>query len=122
MGGATGIELDAADVYCGEVIGGAVDALATAFATLTRLQVGVINISLVGPRNLGLELLVRAVQSHGVLVVAAVGNDGPAARPLYPAALPGVIAVTAVDARHRVLAEACRGQHVQFAALGDLMA
>jgi hypothetical protein len=117
------VVLQAMDVYCGQPDGGGVDALAEAFTALVRAQVSVINISLVGPRNLPLELLVRAVQRRGVLVVAAVGNDGPAARPLYPAALPGVIAVTAVDGKRRVLAEACRGEHVQFAAPGaDIVA
>lgn len=117
------VALQAMDVYCGQPDGGGVDALAEAFAALVRAQVSVINISLVGPRNLPLELLVRAVQRHGILVVAAVGNDGPAARPLYPAALPGVVAVTAVDGKRRVLVEACRGEHVQFAAPGaDLLA
>lgn len=112
------LDLHAVDVYCGQPTGGAVDALATAFASLLRAQVRVINISLVGPRNVTLEMLVRAVQAHGILLVAAVGNDGPAAMPLYPAALPGVIAVTAVDAQRRVLPEAGRGAHVQFAAQG----
>ena len=47
-----------------------------------------------------------------------MGNDGPAAPPLYPAAYPGVIAVTAVDRQGRVLVEAGRGEHVAFAAPG----
>jgi subtilisin family serine protease len=112
------ITLQSADVFCDQPDGGGVDALAQGFAELVRAQVSVINISLVGPRNLSLELLVRAVQRRGILIVAAVGNDGPAARPLYPAAFPGVIGVTAVDGKRRVLAEACRGEHVQFAAPG----
>src|SRR5256885_5630000 len=49
------------------------------------------------------------VLARGHLVVAAVGNDGPAAPPLYPAAWPGVVGVTAVDARQQVLGEALRG-------------
>ena len=53
-----------------------------------------------------------------MLIVAAVGNDGPAAPPSYPASLPGVIAVTAVDARERALPEAGRALHVDFAAPG----
>ena len=63
------------------------------------------------------------VVARGCLVVAAVGNDGPAARPLYPAAWPGVVGVTGVDARGRVLAEAERGVQVKFAAPGaDMVA
>ena len=60
----------------------------------------------------------RLIIARGHLVVAAVGNDGPAAPPLYPASYPGVVGVTAVDARRRVLFEAGRGPQVRFAAPG----
>jgi subtilisin family serine protease len=69
-----------------------------------------------------LEAAVKALIAKGHVVVAAVGNDGPAAPPLYPAAYPGVVAVTAVDARRRLLPEASRGSHVDFAAPGAEMA
>jgi len=62
--------------------------------------------------------VVKALVSRGHLIVAAVGNDGPAAPPLYPASYDGVIGVTAVDEKHRVLIEACRGKQVDFAAQG----
>jgi subtilisin family serine protease len=78
----------------------------------------VINVSLVGPANRTLESVVAGAVARGYLIVAAVGNDGPAAPPLYPAAWPGVIGVTGVDARHRVLPEAERGPQVKFAAPG----
>ena len=121
-GVAVGAELYSADVYCGLATGGAVDAVADAFAWMSRERVPVINISLVGPANGLLEQLVRLVTVRGHIVVAAVGNDGPGAPPLYPAAYPAVIAVTGVDAHRRVLIEACRGSHVDFAAPGADMA
>ncbi len=122
-GAAPDAELYAADVYCGAPAGGAVDAIAEAFAWLSREQVGVINVSLVGPANALLENVVRLTVARGHIVVAAVGNDGPSAPPLYPAGYPEVIGVTGVDARHRVLLEALRGRQVDFAALGaDLRA
>jgi hypothetical protein len=121
-GAAPGAELDAADVFCGAATGGSVDAVAEAFAWLVGERVPVINVSLVGPANNLLRTVVAAVIARGYLVVAAVGNDGPAAPPLYPAAWPGVIGVTAVDARGRVLAEAERGSQVKFAAPGADMA
>jgi subtilisin family serine protease len=66
---------------------------------------------------------VAALVKRGHLLVAAVGNDGPAAPPLYPASYPGVIGVTAVDARRRILPEAGRGAQVAFAAPGaDMVA
>jgi subtilisin family serine protease len=117
-GAAPGSELFAADVYCGLPTGGAVDAVAEALSWLVREHVPVINVSLVGPPNVTLENVVRLVIARGYLVVAAVGNDGPAAPPLYPASYPDVVGVTAVDARERALLEACRGRQVKFAAPG----
>src|SRR6185295_17270695 len=61
-----------------------------------------------------------AVQARGIKVVAAVGNDGPAAPLQYPASYPGVISVTGVDAQGRALPEA---GHLDFAAPGaDMIA
>ena len=117
-GAAPGAQLYVADVYCGVATGGAVDAIADALGWLSRERVPVINISLVGPANAMLEQIVRIVVARGHIVVAAVGNNGPSAPPLYPAAYPGVVAVTGVDANRRVLLEACRGPHVAFAAPG----
>jgi subtilisin family serine protease len=111
-------EIFAADVYCGEAFGGAVDAVSAAFGWMAREHVAVINVSLVGPRNKLMERVVKTLVSRGHLIVAAVGNDGPAAPPLYPASYEGVIGVTAVDEKHLVLIEACRGQQVDFAAKG----
>src|SRR3989440_259149 len=121
-GAARGSPLYAVDVFCGLPTGGAVDSVAEAFAWLLRGQVPVINVSLVGPPNRTLAGIVQNVLARGHLVVAAVGNDGPAAPPLYPAAWPGVVAVTAVDARQQVLVEALRGAQVKFAAPGADMA
>jgi hypothetical protein len=113
-----GGELYAADVYCGAPTGGAVDAIVAALAWMTTERVPVINVSLVGPRNAMLEHAVAALIARGYLLVAAVGNDGPTAPPLYPAAYANVVGVTGVDANHRVLLEAERGPQVMFAAPG----
>ena len=123
QGAAPRAELFAADVFCGLPTGGAVEAVATALGWMVKERVPVVNISLVGPRNALLERAIGVLIARGHLVVAAVGNDGPAAPPLYPAAYKGVIGVTAVDAGHRVLLEACRGSHLALAAPGaDLRA
>jgi len=122
-GAAPGARLYAADVYGSGPTGGSADAIVHALAWMARNGVPVINISLVGPPNLTLEAAVRAVIARGEVIVAPVGNDGPAAPPLYPASYPGVIAVTAVDSRGRVIFEAGRGRHVDFAAPGvDMLA
>lgn len=117
-GAAPGVALYAADVYCGKPTGGAVDAIADALEWLAGQRVPVINISLVGPPNTLMQQVIARLVARGFLIVAAVGNDGPAAPPLYPAAYPGVVGVTAVDARRRVIFEAERGQQVMFAAPG----
>ena len=122
-GAAPGAELYAADVYCGQATGGSVVAVADALSWLVRERVAVINVSLVGPPNVTLEAVVRLVIARGSILVAAVGNDGPAAAPLYPASYPGVVGVTAVDAHRHVLIEAARGAQVRFAAPGaDMVA
>lgn len=116
---ARGSELYAADIYCGRPAGGAVTGFAEAMAWMARENVGVINLSLVGPHNALLERATKALAARGHVLVAAVGNDGPAAAPLYPAAYPEVIGVTAVDPRDRALPEAGRGRQVDFAAPGS---
>jgi hypothetical protein len=118
-----GAELYAADVYCGLPTGGAVDALVAAFGWLVREGVPVINVSLVGPKNLMLQRVIGSLIAGGYIIVAAVGNDGPAAPPLYPASYADVVGVTAVDSHRHALIEAARGAQVMFAAPGaDLAA
>jgi len=117
-GAAPGAEIYAADVFCGAVRGGSVDLIADAFAWLVAEEVPIINVSLVGPRNVMVEYVVRAVIARGHVIVAAVGNDGPAAPALFPASYDGVIGVTGVDAHRQVLIEAGRGPQVDFAAPG----
>jgi hypothetical protein len=77
-----------------------------------------INVSLGGPRDLLVTRVVERAHALGITVVAAVGNQGPGAPPLYPAALDSVIAVTAVDARGRLYASAIQGEFVALAAPG----
>lgn len=112
-----GATLYAADIFCGHG-GGSMGLLAVALDWMARENVAVVNISLVGAKSILLTGLVRAMTSRGFLLVAAVGNDGPTAPPLFPAAYPDVVGVTGVDSKHRVLPEACRGEQVDFAALG----
>lgn len=116
-------QIFAADVYCNAATGGSIGEILAALDWLLEQRIAVINISLVGPKNRLLELVIASATARGYLLVAAVGNDGPASAPLYPAAYPGVVGVTAVDAHHRVLLEAVHGPQVMFAAQGaDLKA
>ena len=93
-------------------------ALVRALDWLAAAEVDVINMSLTGPENAVLERAVQRVHNKGIAIVAAVGNDGPTAPPLYPAAYEDVIAVTAVGSDHRIYRLANRGAHVDFSAPG----
>lgn len=121
-GAATGASLLVADVYGGNRAAGSATAITRALGWLASKRPEVISISLVGPSNALVARAVNAVRARGIKVVAAVGNDGPAAPPQYPASYPGVVAVTGVDARGRALPEAGKAAHLDFAAPGADMA
>ena len=114
--------LYAGDAYCDAATGGSVEAIARELAWMARMRVAVVNISLVGPANQILQRVIEHAVAQGMLIVAAVGNDGPAAPPLYPASWPGVVGVGAVDGKLRLLPEGARGPQVMFVAPGADMA
>lgn len=121
-GAATGAQLYVADVYGGNRAAGSASAIVKALGWLAGHHPEVINVSLVGPPNKAVARAIQIVQSRGIQVVAAVGNDGPAAPPQYPASYPGVLAITAVDSHGRALPEAGKPSHLDFAAPGAEMA
>ena len=84
------------DVMRGEAGKGAADvaALVFAFDRLVTAHVGIVNLSLAGPDHPALQRAVSQSQKSGMIVVAAVGNDGPAAPPAFPAAYEGVVNVS----------------------------
>ena len=92
--------------------------LIKALSWLMTQDVSVINISLAGPSNRLLETALTRVREKGVLAIAAAGNGGPMAQPMYPAAYPEVVAVTATDDRGRAFGLANRGEYVDIAAPG----
>ncbi|MDZ7281729.1 S8 family serine peptidase [Sphingomonas sanguinis] len=122
-GSLPGARIASADVYGSDPAGGNATAIAKALGWLVEQRVSVATISLVGPANPLLARVVAAAQKRGLIIVAAVGNNGPAAPPAYPASYPGVIAVTGVDGRGRPLIEAGRASHLDYAAPGaDMLA
>ena len=123
FGAARGAQLFVGDVYGGNPAAGSATTIVRALAWAASKHPAVINISLVGPANQAMAHAIVALRARGIAVVAAIGNDGPAAPPQYPASYPGVIAVTGVDAGDRALREAGRALHLDYAAPGaDLVA
>jgi hypothetical protein len=93
-------------------------AIVRALNWLAEQQVNIINMSLAGPDNAILRKAVESACSRNITLITSVGNAGPAAKPLYPAAYDCTIAVTAVDANGNPYHRASRGNHVDFALPG----
>jgi hypothetical protein len=122
-GAARGAQLFVGDVYGGNPAAGTATAIVRALSWAATKNPQVINVSLVGPSNSALARAIAAVEARGIQVVAAVGNDGPASPPQFPASYPGVVSVTGVDAQGRALPEAGKAAHLDFAAPGaDMIA
>jgi subtilisin family serine protease len=112
-------------VYSANVFAGVQGVLATdvtaiieALDWMAAARVRVVNLSLIGPPNELLEAAAMGAAQKGMILVAAAGNDGPAAPPAYPAAYTTVIAVSAVDERARPYSNNNRGSYVEIAAPG----
>jgi minor extracellular protease Epr len=121
-GALPGVPLLVADIFGADPAGGNAVALARALGWLAQQRVRVVAVSLVGPANALVARAVAQARARGMYIVAAVGNDGRAAPPAYPASYDGVVAVTGVDARNRPLIEAGRALHLDYAAPGADMA
>lgn len=82
----------------------------------------IINMSFAGPYDPMLALALKKASEKGAILIAAVGNQGPKSPPLYPAADPHVIGVTAIDESDRLYKGANVGAQVAVAAPGvDVM-
>ena len=99
--------------------GTSLQALLQALDWLAQQNVQVINMSLTGPDNQALHRAIKQLWQGSTYLVAAVGNAGPHAGPLFPAAYPEVLAITAVNEQMQLYRWAVQGEHVAFAATGD---
>jgi subtilisin family serine protease len=85
--------------------------------------VRIINMSFAGPKDPSLERALKVAYDKNIVLIAAAGNAGPNSPPLFPAADPNVIAVTATDSDNRLFRGANRGNYIAVAAPGvDILA
>lgn len=89
-----------------------------ALDVLSAKSLHVINMSLSGPDNAVLAEVVGRIQKKGTAIVAAAGNNGGSARPMFPAGYDFVIAVSAIDRSNRIWRRSARGKHIDFVAPG----
>ena len=78
----------------------------------------IVNMSFAGPQDPLLARALASARSRGAILIAAAGNAGVKSPPLYPAADPNVIAVTATDANDKLFGASNRGDHIAVAAPG----
>jgi subtilisin family serine protease len=91
------------------------------FAASRHAQI--LNMSFAGPRDDILSDALAKARILGMIEIAAAGNGGPDAEPMFPGAEPGVVAVTATDTHNRIFIMANRGAYVALAAPGvDIIA
>jgi hypothetical protein len=78
----------------------------------------IVNMSFAGPKDALIERGIAATATRGIVMIAAAGNAGAKSPPLFPAANPNVIAVSATDAEDRLFAASNRGSYIALAAPG----
>jgi minor extracellular protease Epr len=118
--------LTGAHLYSGEVFyrqsdyaqGATLNAMIEAINWLIEEHVSVINMSLAGPDNAILKAVINAALEQGVFIIAAAGNEGPAAAAVFPAGYQDVIAVSAIDQNQQPYRWSNQGSHIDYAALG----
>jgi len=78
----------------------------------------VVNMSFAGPPDPTMHRMLAAAYAKDMVLIAAAGNAGPKSTPLYPAADPDVIAVTATDSNDALFDMANHGRYIAVAAPG----
>lgn len=78
----------------------------------------IVNMSFAGPKDAVIERAIAATAARGLVLIAAAGNAGAKSPPLYPAANPNVIAVSATDQQDKLFTASNRGNYIALAAPG----
>lgn len=89
-----------------------------AIAYCIEKNVDILNLSFTGGRDDFVGTIVREAVRRGITVVAAGGNQGRTNSSVYPAVIPGVVGVTAVDRLQRRYSKADKGHFIDIAAPG----
>ncbi|WP_031509491.1 S8 family serine peptidase [Streptomyces megasporus] len=103
---------------------GAHEPLIEALRYAARSEAKIINISqgmtgVTDKNRAALQDAINEANKRGKLIFAATGNDGRQAKYVYPAAMPGVVAVGAVDKTGTVTDLSNYGPHLALTAPGD---
>lgn len=86
---------------------------------MLKSGVTIINASITSPSKNPVVLYAMSMLSHKqAIIVAAAGNRGPSAPPVYPAAIESAFAVTAVSVEGDAYRHANRGDYIDIAAPG----
>lgn len=116
-----GAQLYAANMFeineKGQKVGSAIG-LMKAINWLAMHKVDAINLSIAGNDNKVVRKAFTLAKRANLMLVAAVGNWGHAAKPAYPAAYDHVVAVTATKGPELIYSHANQGKYVDFAAPG----
>jgi hypothetical protein len=120
MGSAPAAELVAIRAFSGTANGAQSNSwvILKALDYAARRNARIINMSFAGPKDPLVERGINAEAARGIVMVAAAGNAGAKSPPLYPAANPNVIAVSATDAQDHLFQASNRGGHIAVAAPG----
>lgn len=78
----------------------------------------IVNMSFAGPKDAVIERAIAATAARGLVLIAAAGNAGAKSPPLYPAANPNVIAVSATDQQDKLFSASNRGNYIALTAPG----
>ena len=117
-GAAPSVQILAVNAFASQSSNGSSMAILKGLDWAGSSNADVVNMSFAGPADREVSIMLAALGRKGIVLVAAAGNAGPRSRPLYPAAEPNVIAVTATDADDKLFDQANRGTHIAVAAPG----
>jgi Subtilase family len=117
-GGKSSVKIQPVDVYGTNETTTTFD-VANGAVTAVNNGADILNMSLGSPSDSSfLQNIISQITQQGVPVFAAAGNT-PVTTPTYPAAYPGVVAVTASGANGQIAPYANRGSFIDMMAPGD---